>query len=66
MAKTVYDVLIEKFREDLAVSTQFLADGAAKDHAEYREIVGLLRGLKLSIQTIEDLKRSQMKEENDD
>ena len=66
MAKTVYDVLIEKFREDLAVSTQFLADGAAKDHAEYREMVGFLRGLKLTIQTIEDLKRSQTREEDDD
>jgi len=66
VAKTVYDVLISKFKEDVAVATQFLGDGCAKDHAEYREMVGFLRGLKLTIQTIEDLKRSQTREEDDD
>jgi hypothetical protein len=65
VAKTVYDVLLDKLREDTASYSQFLVDGAAKEYAEYREIVGLLRGLKLAIQTIEDLKHSQMEYEDD-
>ena len=65
MAKTVYDVLIDKFEEDVASSTQFLIGGAAKDHAEYREIVGRIRGIQLAIQTVKDLSRSQMEDDNE-
>ncbi len=64
MAKTVYDVLITKFEEDVDSSTQFLVSGGAKDLPEYREVVGRIRGLQLAIQTTKDLLRSQM-EDND-
>lgn len=64
MAKTVYDVLIDKHEEDVDSSTQFLVNGGAKDFAEYREIVGRIRGLQLAIQTTKDLLRSM--EDNDD
>ena len=64
MAKTVYDVLIEKHEEDVASSTQFLVGGGAKDFAEYREVVGRIRGLRLAIQTTKDLLRSI--EDNED
>jgi hypothetical protein len=60
MAKTVYDVLIEKFEEDIASSTQFLVGGGAKSYDEYREVTGRIRGLQLAIQTTKDLSRSQM------
>lgn len=66
MAKTVFDVLIEKFEEDVASSTQFLANGGAKDFAEYREVVGRIRGLQLATQTTKDLMRSQMEEDDDE
>ncbi len=59
MAKTVYDVLIAKYAEDVLSATQFLANGGAKDHSEYREVVGRIRGLQLAIQTTQDLLRSQ-------
>jgi hypothetical protein len=64
MAKTVYDVLIEKHEEDVVSSTQFLVGGGAKDFAEYREVVGRIRGLRLAIQTTKDLLRSM--EDNED
>ena len=64
MAKTVYDVLIAKYAEDVLSATQFLANGGAKDHPEYREVVGRIRGLQLAIQTTQDLLRSQ--DEDDD
>ena len=62
----VYDVLIEKFEEDVAASTQFLANGGAKDFHEYREAVGRIRGLQLAAQTTKDLMRSQMEEDDDE
>ena len=66
MAKTVFDVLITKFEEDVASSTQFLVGGGAKSFDEYREVVGRIRGLQLAIQTTKDLSRSQMEEDDDE
>jgi hypothetical protein len=66
MAKTVFDVLVQKHEEDVASATQFLAGGGAKDFSEYREVVGRIRGLQLAIQTTKDLSRSQMEEDDND
>ena len=66
MAKTVYDVLIEKHEEDVASSVQFLVGGGAKSFDEYREVVGRIRGLQLAIQTTKDLLRSQMEEDDNE
>ena len=65
MAKTVFDVLIEKFEEDISSSSQFLVGGGVKDFAEYKEVVGRIRGLQLAMQTTKDLSRSQMEEDDD-
>jgi hypothetical protein len=65
MAKTVYDVLIDKCDEDIDASIEFLVSGTAKDYAEYREVVGRIRGLRLAIQTIKDLSRSQMEDDDE-
>ena len=64
MAKTVFDVLVMKHEEDVSSAIQFLVNGGAKDFAEYREVVGRVRGLQLAIQTTKDLWHSQ-KEEDD-
>ena len=66
MAKSVFDVLLMKYGEDVSSSTQFLAKGGAKDFSEYREVVGRIRGLQLAIQTTKDLSRSQMEEDDND
>jgi hypothetical protein len=66
MAKTVFDVLIEKHDEDIAASVQFLVGGGAKSFDEYREVVGRIRGLQLAIQTTKDLSRSQMDDDDDE
>lgn len=65
MAKTVFDVLIQKFEEDITSSQQFLVGGGAKSFDDYREVVGRIRGLQLAIQTTKDLSRSQMEDDND-
>lgn len=65
MAKTVYDVLIDKFEEDVSASTEFLAGGGATDFSEYQAVVGRIRGLRLAIQTTKDLAKNQMETDDD-
>lgn len=59
MAKTVYDVLIQRFKELRVDQERALFDGAAKDFPEYREICGVIRGLATAIREVEDLMRIQ-------
>jgi len=66
MAKTVYDVLIEKYEEDVASSAQFLVGGGAKSFDDYKEVVGRIRGLQSAIQTTKDLLRSQMEDDDNE
>lgn len=65
MAKTVFDVLIKTFEEDVAASTQFLVSGGAQSFDAYKEVVGRIRGLQLAIQTTKDLSRSQMEDDDE-
>jgi hypothetical protein len=65
MAKTVFDVLIDRLEERKNSSMQFLVDGAAKDYAAYREACGILRGLSAAQREIEDLSRNYMDEDDD-
>ena len=64
MAKTVFDVLTKKIGEDISSAQNFLTAGSPKDYANYREVVGLIRGLETSKQYVEDLAKNYM--ENDD
>jgi hypothetical protein len=65
MGKTVFDVLISKFEEDVDSSVQFLVSGGAKSFDEYREVTGRIRGLRLAIQTTKDLWRVQVEDEDE-
>jgi hypothetical protein len=64
MAKTVFDVLAERIEEQKTSAIQFLADGGAKDYAEYRNVCGLLRGLQISLSNIEDLSRNFLEDDD--
>jgi hypothetical protein len=64
VATTVYDVLIMKFEEDISSATDFLVNGGAKDFAEYREVTGRIRGLRLAIEATKDLSRSQLEDDD--
>jgi hypothetical protein len=64
MAKTVYDVLLDKIAAHVMAVADSVASGAAKDYAEYRELCGLIRGLETAKREIADLAQIQM--ENDD
>ena len=65
MANTVFGVLIERIEEQKSSAVEFLIGGGSKDFAQYKEITGLIRGLKTSIEYIEDLSRNYMEDDDD-
>jgi len=66
MAKTVFDVLRDKIGVEKTSALDFLANGGAKDFAQYKEVTGLIRGLESSLSHIEDLSRNYMKDDDDE
>ena len=50
MAKTVFDVLRDNIGVEKASALDFLENRDAKDFAQYKEITGLIRGLKARIE----------------
>ncbi len=64
MAKTVFDVLKTKLGDDKSSAQEFLGTGGAKDFSQYKEVVGLIRGLEAGINYVEDLAKNYM--DNDD
>ena len=65
MAKTVFDVLKDKIDDDISSAQSFLNAGSAKDYADYREVVGLIRGLEASKSYMEDLAKNYMDDDDD-
>jgi len=65
MATTVFDVLLEKIGEEVSSRESSLANGSAKDYAEYSHTVGTVRGLRIAQSFITDLSRTYMEDDND-
>jgi len=65
MAKTVFDVLKDKIDDDISSAQSFLNAGSPKDYANYREVVGLIRGLEATKSYIEDLAQNYMDDDYD-
>ena len=65
MAKTVYDVLVDKITAHIAAVADSLASGAAKEYAEYRDLCGLIRGLETAKREILDLAQQYMEQDDD-
>ena len=65
MAKTVFDVLKDRIDGDISSAQSFLNAGSPKDYANYREVVGLIRGLEASKSYIEDLAKNYMEDDDD-
>ena len=62
---TVFDVLMLQIEEQKNASIKFLMTGGPKDFSQYKEVTGLVRGLEVSKQLVEDLLRNQREEDND-
>jgi len=65
MANTVFDVLTKQIEDATSSATEFLENGSATDYANYREVVGLIRGLQTSLSYVKDLSRNYMDDDND-
>lgn len=65
MARTVFDVLVEKITAHLNAVADSLASGAAKDYAEYRDLCGLIRGLETAKREIIDLAQYHLDADDD-
>jgi hypothetical protein len=58
-------VLKDRIDGDISSAQSFLTAGSPKDYANYREVVGLIRGLEASKSYIEDLAKNYMEDDND-
>lgn len=58
MATTAFDVVLKELSERRDVITQALAEGSAKDFAEYQNMCGEIRGLSYAHAIITDLVRN--------
>lgn len=65
MAKTVFDVLIDKIAAHRNAVADSLVSGHGKDYAEYRELCGLIRGLETAQREIADLAQNYLDDDND-
>jgi hypothetical protein len=65
VAKTVFDVLIEKIEAHKIAAMESLVSGGAKDFAEYKAACGIIRGLSLARMEIQDLSRTLMDDEDE-
>jgi len=65
MTTTVFDVLTKQIEDATSSAQEFLENGSATDYANYREVVGLIRGLQTSLSYVKDLSRNYMDDDND-
>jgi len=66
MAKTVFDVLIERIQVHKNMAVEFMETAGPKDYAEYRDMCGAIRGLGLALREVQDLAQNYLKEDEDD
>ena len=62
---TVLDVLRSELRLKIEEQRTALAEGSAKDFAEYKEQTGAIRGLAYALYLTEDLMRKSQENDND-
>lgn len=63
MSTTVFDVLNKQMQELQTSAETFLSKGSVKDYSEYREVVGLIRGLEQSRYLVQEMANNYGEEE---
>lgn len=61
----LFELLITKIQERIKNVEESLNNGSAKDYAEYRDMCGVIRGLRTAQMEVEDL-ASRLKESEDE
>jgi hypothetical protein len=64
MAKTVFDVLVEKINDRIETVQDSLVSGTCQDFAVYKEQCGVIHGLALARREVQDLAR-HIKDDDD-
>lgn len=64
MAKTVFDVLINKINERVEVVQTAMVSGTCQDFAAYKEQCGVIHGLALARREVQDLAK-HIKDDDD-
>jgi hypothetical protein len=65
MELKIFDVLNQKITERVMELSRALSEGVAKDHADYKEMCGVIRGLQTAQYEINDLVR-KIKDDDDE
>ena len=63
--KTVFQVLNEFNKSEIARLSDFLCDGKCDDFAEYKHVCGQIRGLMIADAEVNDLSRNMEKADED-
>lgn len=61
----VFELLNSKLQDRIQDMEMSLSNGSAKDYAEYRELCGVIRGLRSAQMEVQDL-ASRLKEDEDE
>lgn len=62
---SVFDLLQKKIQDRIQNLNESVSNGSAKDYAEYRELCGVIRGLRSAQIEVQDLE-SRIKEDEDE
>jgi len=65
MAKTIFQVLEERITEEIDIAQETMGGGSVKDFSEYKELCGLIRGLRTALREVRDLAKNFMEDDND-
>lgn len=65
MGATVFTTIINEIDEQIAEQGEALLRGACLDYAQYRESVGVVRGLRACRRYVEDLSQHYMDDDDD-
>jgi replicative DNA helicase len=65
MELKIFDVLNQRIGERVMDLSRTLSEGVAKDHADYKEMCGVIRGLQTAQYELNDLLR-KIKEDDDE
>lgn len=64
-AQTVFGVLKGRLEADIKTANDHIVNGGAKDFAEYRQLTGVIHGLRAALANVADVEQSYMRQEGD-
>lgn len=66
MSGDVFQVMWERLDQTVRSHEEAIVRGSAKDHAEYREMCGVIRGLRHAQSELMDMRKTYLQDGDDD